>query len=107
MSTFSNIDCKNNFDENVHCVLSDTGNILIFEDLKCGWSSDSALFPKVTIVDIENYLINSSHRSSDALKMECYRQYIRGLNFYKEKYIHKVMINNISETCRHCYIKSK
>uniref|UniRef100_A0A8W8KYV8 SWIM-type domain-containing protein n=1 Tax=Magallana gigas TaxID=29159 RepID=A0A8W8KYV8_MAGGI len=39
--------------------------------------------------------------------MQCYRQYIRGLNFYKEGYIHKIMINEISDTCQMCYIRSK
>lgn len=82
-------------------------NVPNISDLKSGWSGESCSYPKVTINDIEKYLLYSSHRTEDSGKMQCYRQYIRGLNFYKEGYIHKIMINEISDTCQMCYIRSK
>jgi hypothetical protein len=36
--------------------------------------------------DAETYLLKSG--SDDNEKMSCYRQFIRGFNFYKENYIH-------------------
>ena len=36
--------------------------------------------------DVETYLLKS--RSDDNERMSCYRQFIRGFNFYKENYIH-------------------
>jgi hypothetical protein len=38
--------------------------------------------------DVETYLLKS--RSDDNEKMSCYRQFIRGFNFYKENYIHDI-----------------
>ena len=38
--------------------------------------------------DVETYLLKS--RSDDNEKMSCYRQFIRGFNFYKENYIHNI-----------------
>ena len=38
--------------------------------------------------DVETYLLKS--RSDDNEKMSCYRQFIRGFNFYKEHYIHDI-----------------
>ncbi|WAR17917.1 hypothetical protein MAR_032511 [Mya arenaria] len=75
-------------------------NLPIYDELSTGWSSDPALLPELALSDIEKYLIHSSHRTSDSMKMECYRQYIRGLNFYKENYAHKVMINTLSESSK-------
>jgi hypothetical protein len=40
--------------------------------------------------DVETYLLKS--RSDDNEKMSCYRQFIRGFNFYKENYIHDIPI---------------
>ena len=85
-------------------------NVLPIPDIKelnSGWTSDKFNFPTVSHKDVENYLINSDHRTVDRNKMECYRQYIRGFNFFKEKYIHKVMLNLISEDSDYCYIRSK
>lgn len=79
----------------------------IISELQSGWTGNSCHFPKVTINDIEQYLLHSSHRTEDAGKMQCYRQYIRGLNFYKEGYIHKIMINEINSISKLCYIRSK
>ena len=38
--------------------------------------------------DVETYLLKS--RSDDNEKKSCYRQFIRGFNFYKENYIHDI-----------------
>jgi hypothetical protein len=38
--------------------------------------------------DVETYLLKG--RSDDNEKMSCYRQFIRGFNFYKENYIHDI-----------------
>ena len=38
--------------------------------------------------DVATYLLKS--RSDDNEKMSCYRQFIRGFNFYKENYIHDI-----------------
>ncbi|XP_053382010.1 uncharacterized protein LOC128549398 [Mercenaria mercenaria] len=76
-------------------------------ELTAGWSGNDDKFPRISITDIENYLIHSSHRTNDAGKMQCYRQYIRGLNFYKEGYIHKMMINEISLDSPVSYVRSK
>ncbi|XP_061191601.1 uncharacterized protein LOC133199778 [Saccostrea echinata] len=77
------------------------------KDLDSGWAGKSDMFPNIKIQDVENYLIHSSHRTVDAKKMQCYRQYIRGLNFFKEGYIHKIMMNEISPDSGYCYIRSK
>ncbi|XP_053400508.1 uncharacterized protein LOC128557295 [Mercenaria mercenaria] len=76
-------------------------------ELTAGWSGNDDKFPRISITDIENYLIHTSHRTNDAGKMQCYRQYIRGLNFYKEGYIHKMMINEISPDSPVSYVRSK
>jgi hypothetical protein len=76
-------------------------------ELQCGWTGKSDCLPRPHIKDIENYLLHSSHRTEDSGKMQCYRQYIRGLNFYKEGYIHKVMYNAISDESALCYVRSK
>ncbi|KAL5013082.1 hypothetical protein ScPMuIL_011633 [Solemya velum] len=39
--------------------------------------------------------------------MSCHRQYIGGFNFFKEKHIHKVMVNDIDEKSSYCYVRSK
>ena len=59
--------------------------------------------------NIENYLINSRHRTVDRKKMSCYRQFIRGYNFHKEGYVHSIMMNilNISTENPLCYARSK
>ena len=57
--------------------------------------------------DVENYLINSRHRTVDRKKMSCYRQFIRGYNFHKEGYVHNIMMNNISTENPFCYVRSK
>lgn len=77
-------------------------NVPYISDLKSGCLGESCSYPKVTINDIEKYLLYSSLRTEDSGKMQCYRQYIRGRNFYKEGYIHKIMINEISDTCQMC-----
>ncbi|KAH3784739.1 hypothetical protein DPMN_162706 [Dreissena polymorpha] len=76
-------------------------------ELRAGWTGTSCHFPTVKLSDIESYLLHSSHRTEDAEKMQCYRQYIRDLKFYKEGFIHKIMINSISDSSKHCYIRSK
>lgn len=88
-------------------LVSCTDNVPSITEMQSGWTGKSGFFPKVTINDIESYLLHSSHRTEDAGKMHCYRQYIRGLNFYKEGYIHKIMINEISDSSKLCYIRSK
>ena len=58
-------------------------------ELNTGWSSKENIFPQISHKDVETYLLNS--RSDDnAGKMSCYRQFIRGFNFYKENYIHDI-----------------
>lgn len=58
--------------------------IPLYDDLNTGWATDNSTLPKLSVSDIEKYLIYSSHSSTDNGKMECYRQYIRGLNFTKK-----------------------
>jgi hypothetical protein len=60
---------------------------LIFE-LNTGWSRKENLFLQCSHKDVETYLLKS--RSDDNEKMSCYRQFIRGFNFYKEHYIHDI-----------------
>ena len=84
-----------------------TDEVPAISDLCSGWTEQSSCYPNVSIKDIENYLIHSSHRTCDTEKMQCYRQYIRGLNFYKEGYIHKIMLNEINDDSKLCYIRSK
>lgn len=88
-------------------ITSCTDKIPIISELNSGWTGSSAHFPKVGINDIEKYLLHSSHRTEDEGKMQCYRQYIRGLNLFKERYVHKIMINEINDKCKLCYIRSK
>lgn len=86
---------------------SDADNMPSINELSSGWTERSNNYPKVSIKEVENYLIHSSHRTGDTKKMQCYRQYIRGLNFCKEGYIHKIMFNEISDDSNLCYIRSK
>jgi len=72
-------------------------------ELTSGWSSDQYFRPTLPHKDIEHYLLNSSHRTGDKWKMLCYRQFVRGYNFYNEHYIHKVMTNVVNDNC--CYIR--
>ena len=74
-----------------------------------GWFSDfsDSIDPPVTQKDIENYLIKSSNRTCDNQKMACYRQYIQGHKFCKEKYIHKIMVNKITDSHPLCFVRSK
>ena len=81
----------------ISCQNSDIPDI---KDLHSGWAGKWDMFPNIKIQDVENYLIHSSHRTVDAKKMQCYRQYIRGLKFFKEGYIHKMMMNEIYPDCR-------
>ena len=91
----------------VDCKIENNEKVPEIGELNHGWSGDEKLIPNVKLNDIENYLINSSHRTEDSHKMQCYRQYIRGLNFFKEGYIHKIMCNPIEENSKYCYIRSK
>lgn len=59
-------------------------NVPNISDLKSGWSGESCSYPKVTINDIEKYLLYSSHRTEDSGKMQCYRQYIRDSAFIRK-----------------------
>ncbi|KAL3837282.1 hypothetical protein ACJMK2_022649, partial [Sinanodonta woodiana] len=74
-------------------------------ELQCVWTSKIDGRPHIK--DIDNYLLHSSHITEDSGKMQCYRKYIGGLNFYKEGYIHKVMCNAISDESARCYVRSK
>lgn len=99
-------------DVNIESVVNSDPNladekIVPIDSLKTGWTSEIQLFPKISHNDVENYLLHSSHRTEDNEKMECYRQFIRGFNFFKEGYVHKIMINLISEDSKFCYIRSK
>jgi hypothetical protein len=72
-----------------------------------GWTSNLNNMQKIMHTDVENYLINSRHRTVDRKKMSCYRQFIRGYNFHKEGYVHNIMMNNISTENHLCYVRSK
>lgn len=78
-----------------------------YNELNSGWTSDQALLPLISHQDVESYLIHSSHRTGDNEQMLCYRQFIRGYNFFKENYVHDLMINSIDDNCESCYIRSK
>jgi hypothetical protein len=73
-----------------------------------GWTSNLNNMQKIMHTDVENYLINSRHRTVDRKKMSCYRQFIRGYNFHKEGYVHSIMMNilNISTENPLCYVRS-
>ena len=60
----------------------------LISELNTGWSSKENIFPQLSHKDVEAYLLKS--RSDDNEKMSCYRQFIRGFNFYKENYIHDI-----------------
>jgi hypothetical protein len=47
-----------------------------FEELTAGWTSNLNNMQKIMHTDVENYLINSRHRTVDRKKMSCYRQFI-------------------------------
>lgn len=82
-------------------------NIPPITELNSGWTSNEDLLPKLSHKDVEEYLCDSSHRTEDRDKMQCYRQFIRGYNFYKEKYIHDIMVNTIDDGSEFCYVRSK
>ena len=79
------------------------------EELTARWTSNLNNMQKIMHTDVENYLINSRHRTVDRKKMSCYRQFIRGYNFYKEGYVHSIMMDilNISTENPLCYGRSK
>jgi hypothetical protein len=73
----------------------DTGSIEdrevpLISELNTGWSSKENIFPQISHKDVETYLLKS--RSDDNEKMSCYRQFIRGFDFYNENYIHDISI---------------
>lgn len=79
-----------------------------FEELTAGWTSNLNNMQKIMHTDVENYFINSRHRTVDRKKMSYYRQFIRGYNFYKEGYVHNIMMNNnISTENPLYYVRSK
>lgn len=82
---------------------------VFFSKLTDGWPSNfsNKINPPATQKDIENYLIKRSRRACDCQKMACYRQYIQGHKFCKEKYIYKIMAIRIIDEHRFCYIRSK
>jgi hypothetical protein len=84
-------------DYSASLAIVDDINFPNIESLKFGWSSETGRFPKLKQKGVENCLIHSSHRTEDQENMQCYRQFIRGYNFFKEGYIHKVMVNEINE----------
>ncbi|KAJ8310544.1 hypothetical protein KUTeg_012409 [Tegillarca granosa] len=94
-------------DHNIVIPDTSTCNVPKITELNSGWTSKTDNLPRTRINDVENYLLHSSHKTEDSNKMKCYRQYIRGLNFFKEGYIHKVMINQISDDSDLCYVRSK
>ncbi|KAL5021555.1 hypothetical protein ScPMuIL_000710 [Solemya velum] len=75
------------------------------EEYKNGWTYDMTNFPKITYTHVEEYLLTSSHRTEDRETMKCYRQFVRGYNFYREGYLRKMAFHDIDGKC--CYIKSK
>ena len=66
----------------------DKDSVPLISELNTGWSSKENIFPQISHKDVETYLLKS--RSDDNEKMSCYRQFIRGFNFYKENYIHDI-----------------
>ncbi|XP_076080580.1 uncharacterized protein LOC143051582 [Mytilus galloprovincialis] len=90
-----------------HSYTNDNVDIPPYNELNSGWTSDLSLLPLVSHQDVESFLIHSSHRTGDNEKMLCYRQFIRGYNFFKENYVHDLMINSIDDDCESCYIRSK
>jgi hypothetical protein len=88
---------------------SKTTAIPSITELTDGWFSDflDTIDPPVTQNDIENYLLKSSNRTCDNQKMACFRQYIQGHKFCKENYIHKIMVNRITDDHPMCYVRSK
>lgn len=97
----SSINCESADNEQNNATIPD------IETLNSGWTSEKSMFPTVTHKDVENYLVNSTHRTADHNKMDCYRQFIRGFNFFKEQYIHKLMVNIINDDFPYCYVRSK
>ena len=76
-----------------------------YKDILSGWTSNLQELPQISHKDVESYLLHSSHRTNDQQKMNCYRQYVRGFNFYKEGYIHSLMVNKVNEN--YIYVRSK
>ncbi|CAC5421798.1 unnamed protein product [Mytilus coruscus] len=91
----------------LHSNINDNVDIPPYNELNSGWTSDLSLLPLVSHQDVESFLIHSSHRTGDNKQMLCYRQFIRGYNFFKENYVHDLMINSIDDECESCYIRSK
>jgi hypothetical protein len=60
----------------------------LISELNTGWSSKENIFSQISHQDVETYLLKC--RSDDNEKMSCYRQFIRGFNFYEENYIHDI-----------------
>ena len=58
------------------------------EELNTGWSSKANIFPQLSHKDVETYLLKCQSDGNE--NMGCYRQFIRGFNFYKENYIHDI-----------------
>ena len=60
----------------------------LISELNNGWSIKENIFPQLSHKDVETYFLKC--RSDDNDTMSCYRQFIRGCNFYKENYIHDI-----------------
>ncbi|CAC5363707.1 unnamed protein product [Mytilus coruscus] len=86
---------------------NDNVDIPPYNELHSGWTSDLSLLPLVSHQDVDSFLIDSSHRTGDNEQMLCYRQFISGYNFFKENYVHDLMINSIDDEYESCYIRSK
>ena len=82
-----------------HSYTNDNVDIPPYNELNSGWTSDLSLLQLVSHQDVESFLIHSSHRTGDNEQMLCYRQFIRGNNFFKENYVHDLMINSIDDDC--------
>jgi hypothetical protein len=60
----------------------------LMSELNTGWSGKENIFPQISHKYVETYLVKC--RSHDNENMSCYRQFIRGLNFYEDNYIHDI-----------------
>ena len=49
---------------------NELNGIPCISDLQSGWTGKTDTFPKVTIKDVEHYLLHSSHRTEDSGKMQ-------------------------------------
>ena len=100
--------CKNRW--NIYCLLTSqlilNGNNLPDPGtLKDGWM-EQFTWPKITYDELERYLLKSSSRTLGKQQQDCYRQFPRGYNFFRNGLVFAHQIHHIDKDSVYCYVRA-